>query len=67
MPLLGSTGPVTVGSAADGLADALSALVESTTGNASNVIARTTRTRIGIAKLDGLIGLPSHEREHDAS
>ena len=56
MPLLGRIGPLTVGSAAVPCADALETLVESTTTRTDNIIIPATATRVGIAKLYGLMG-----------
>jgi hypothetical protein len=56
MPSLGSIGPVTVGLDAVPCADALETLAESTTTRVDKVITTATATRVGIAKLDGLMG-----------
>src|SRR5580658_3072262 len=59
MPLLGSIGPVTVGSAAVPWA---AALVVTTAIRVTSATVSATATRAGTAQLDGLIGPPPDTR-----
>jgi hypothetical protein len=63
IPLLGSIGPLTVGSAAVpcaavGFADALEALVKIRRTTVDSVITATAAMRAGLAKLEPFIGHP---------